>query len=46
MKNPKEKEECRQALIGYLETSEVIEEDEMENFIIERLKAKGVEKEL
>jgi predicted transcriptional regulator len=38
----KGKEECRKALGKYLETGEVIDEDDMEDFVKEKLNAKGV----
>lgn len=38
----KSKEECRTALLEYIEKGEVIDEDEMDRFVNDRLKSKGL----
>ena len=43
MRYLKGKEECRNALIAFLETGEVVDEDEMEKSIAEKLKSLGME---
>ena len=39
----KGKEECRSALLDYLDNGEVINESEMEMFVQEKLRSKGIE---
>ena len=38
----KGKEECRNALMEYIDKGEVIDEPEMDRFVADKLKAKGV----